>query len=266
MLTVITVLGIALLAGITLKRILHPFTGYGDREGIAISEFTDPLQNLAALLIAFVIVLAADSYAEANQAVTDEARTISRLYALADYAPEPERRDLKAELICYARAVHVLEWNWMAKGGYASPVPTVWSERIREVFHRLADNQLQVFPLMLEAEDARASARHTRVSESQPDIPGVLFWFMTLTVGATLIGFALSIPKTGNQVHLGGLVTLMLLFLLSLYLIEDFDLPYQGLVSVEPTALEETENDVTREFEATYGESSLPCDDSGNPR
>ncbi|MFD6371945.1 hypothetical protein ACFWGM_33635, partial [Streptomyces roseolus] len=106
----------------------------GDGEEASVSDLVSPLETLAVLLVAFVIVLAAESYGAASTAVEAEAGRVDQLYEVADYAPEPQRERLQAAAVCYARAIQAVEWPLMADGGEKSPVASVWSSDFRTHF------------------------------------------------------------------------------------------------------------------------------------
>ncbi|WP_306324671.1 hypothetical protein [Streptomyces venezuelae] len=145
----------------------------GDGEEASVSDLVSPLETLAVLLVAFVIVLAAESYGSAGTAVEAEASRVDQLYEVADYAPEPQRERLQAAAVCYARAIRAVEWPLMAEGGEKSPAASVWSSGFRTHFKELAHRDDPTFDLLVEADDERSKARQTRISEDYAtDHPG----------------------------------------------------------------------------------------------
>ena len=74
-----------------------------------------------AVLLAFVFLLAFQSYNSARSAAEREATATASLYHDADAFTAPVAGRLHGEIVCYARSVIYQEWPAMADG-HASPV------------------------------------------------------------------------------------------------------------------------------------------------
>jgi hypothetical protein len=94
-------------------------------EPITTSDLTSPMETLAVLLLAFVLVVAAESYSAADEAVRSEAVVVEHLFEYAEFAPEPAAQTLQGVTVCYTRAVLAHEWAQMEEGSGLSPVPSV---------------------------------------------------------------------------------------------------------------------------------------------
>src|SRR6266545_584512 len=66
-----------------------------------------------AVLLAFVIFVAFESYVEAKDKAGQEAVAVLELYHTAKLFPSPVRETLDGELACYARSVIDDEWPTM---------------------------------------------------------------------------------------------------------------------------------------------------------
>ncbi|AXB42359.1 hypothetical protein [Amycolatopsis albispora] len=121
----------AVLAGWLANRLIRGRTE--DDDVPSRKDMTSPIETLAVLVLAFVLVAAAESFSEADEAATAEAGVVDHMFETADYAPEPVRQRLQAGTVCYARAVGELEWPAMADGRN-SPAPSVWTTGFRESF------------------------------------------------------------------------------------------------------------------------------------
>ncbi|MFE5794232.1 hypothetical protein ACFQ8C_16850 [Streptomyces sp. NPDC056503] len=238
----------------------------GDGEEASVSDLISPLETLAVLLVAFVIVVAAESYGAASTAVEAEAGRVDQLYEVADYAPEPQRERLQAAAVCYARAIQAVEWPLMAEGGAKSPYASVWSTGFRTHFKELAHQDDATFGLLVEADDERSKARQARISEATPAIPPFVYWFMVVALAATVGAFAFGLPRERGPSHLILLCVLAVLFTGSLLLIEDIDTPFSGQIRITNESMRETAEDISEDFAVDHPTSTLPCDADGQRR
>ncbi|MFH8254100.1 bestrophin-like domain [Streptomyces roseolus] len=236
----------------------------GDGEEASVSDLVSPLETLAVLLVAFVIVLAAESYGAASTAVEAEAGRVDQLYEVADYAPEPQRERLQAAAVCYARAIQAVEWPLMADGGEKSPVASVWSSDFRTHFKELAHRDDPTFALLVDADDDRSKARQTRISEATPAIPPSVYWFMVVALAATVGAFAFGLPRDRGPSHLTLLCVLAVLFTGSLLLIEDIDTPFSGQIKITSETMAQTAEDISEDYTTDHPDHTLPCDANGN--
>ncbi|MFE9748885.1 DUF4239 domain-containing protein [Saccharothrix saharensis] len=245
-----------------LKRRRHIEPG-GDP--ITNSDLTSPMETLAVLLLAFVLVVAAESYSTADQAVRSEAVVVEHLFEFSEFAPEPAAQTLRGATVCYTRAVLAHEWSQMEHGSGLSPVPSVWSARFRQVLKELGAAD-PLFETLVNADERRSEARSERIAQSAPAIPEILYWFMVFTLAVTVMAFAFNLPARGRKVEVATLVVLTAMFTLCLILIRDIDRPFVGVISVSSDALRSTEEYITGEYGDAYGQETLPCDGTGESR
>jgi hypothetical protein len=262
---VVVIIVVALLAGLAVNRLLRARNRLDDTDSPSNTDIISPLETLAVLMLAFVLVVAAESFKEAEGGAAREAHIVDYMFETAGYAPDPVRERLQASTVCYSRAVRVIEWPSMVDTGQSSPVPSIWSNDFRNSFRQIPQES-SLFEMLVNADKDRAEGRLQRLSESTPAIPDILFWFMALTLALTVGGFAYSVPRSRNAFHIATVSVLAVLFAISLFLINDVDRPYSGFVRVEPTEIETIEQEVTGEFAADFGLDRLPCDEHGNRR
>ncbi|MFD5248418.1 hypothetical protein ACFWIW_28020 [Amycolatopsis sp. NPDC058340] len=263
MLVTTLIIGIALLGGLVTNRLIRARKSADDGESPSVTDLISPLETFAVLMLAFVIVVAAESYGEAEDGASAEAEVVDHFFETAEYLPEPFRRELQAGAVCYTRAVHEFEWKALADGQSAKE-PSVWSSGFRDTFKQIPERD-GVFEILVQADTDRSVARSTRIAEADPSIPDIVFWFMALALALTIAAYAYSLPKRNAGFHILAVVLLSALFAASLVLVKDIDTPFGGLVRIEPTQMEKTENDITEDFTKTYGPGRLPCDDRGLP-
>lgn len=259
----IVVVILALVVGLLANRFLRSRMMDEDAGGITAQDLISPMETLAVLLLAFVLVVAAESYATAQAAAGTEAGAVDYLFEVAAYAPAAQGQRIQADAVCYARAVSALEWPAVAEGG-SSSAPGVWSSDLRAALKDLGSAD-QSFELLVEADKERGDGRRVRLTEADPAIPGIVYWFMLLTLAVTVAAFAFSLPRRKNGVEIITLMILAVLFTLSLLLIRDVDRPFGGVIAVDASAMQRTERDLTEDFLAEYGQVPLPCDAQGRP-
>jgi hypothetical protein len=89
-----------------------------------------------AVLLAFVIFLAFESYGTAKQNAGTEAVPVNGLFGTARLLPRSARERLRGVLICYSRAVVADEWRTM-KDGHESPLVDDWAADLDTITARL---------------------------------------------------------------------------------------------------------------------------------
>lgn len=263
MVLVIVVAVLALCAGLAANRFLRPRLMSDDDAGMAVKDLVGPLLTLTVLLLAFVLVTASGSYGRAETAARGEARALDQLSETAEYAPAAERGRVQADAVCYARAVRTQEWPAMADGN-GSAAPSVWSTDVRTSFRDLEGKP--VFGMLIAADNKRSDEREERLTQATASIPSTIFWFLLATLTITVVALAVCLPRRNNRGQMIALTVITALLTTALCIIRDVDRPYDGLISVEPTAIAEIERQATRDFLADHKAADLPCDSKGNRR
>ncbi|MFJ5708347.1 hypothetical protein [Streptomyces sp. NPDC093105] len=136
-------------------------------------------------------------------------------------------------------------------------------QRVPHHFKELAHKDDATFPLLVEADDERAKARQTRISEASPAIPPFVYWFTVVALAATVGAFAFGLPRNRGPSHLTLLCVPAALFTGSLLLISDIDNPFVGRIRITADAMRQTADDVAEDFATDHPTSTLPCDAGG---
>jgi uncharacterized membrane protein len=221
-----------------------------------------------AVILAFVFVLAFQSFDRARTSSSSEADATISLFYGAEIMPAAERDALKGELLCYARAVIALEWPAM-RDGHGSPVVEDWVRRLDRTFQQaLASSDPKVeagYGDWLSTMQNRQDGRQGRLDESQPFIPA-LVWIFLLVGGALVTGFvwlfADPAERTFAQAALPIGVTTVIVS--GLVLVAFFDSPYRDTPgAVQPTSMERTLRLVSADGDVAR---RAPCDADGRPR
>jgi Protein of unknown function (DUF4239) len=145
-----------------------------------------------AVLLAFVVLAAFQSFNDAKTGAEEEAISIVQLSRTAEFFPPAERDPIEASLICYGRAVIHQEWPAM-KEGKRSPILQGWVTRLEEGLQGLNPEtpaQQGAFLQLLQQQDKRTDARRARLSEANRALPAPVWFILGLGAFVT-IGFAL---------------------------------------------------------------------------
>lgn len=222
-----------------------------------------------AILTAFVLLLAFQSYLNAERSADSEARAAHEMFALAEFFPAQEGRQIEDELVCYARAVIFDEWPRMADR-QSSPDVDRWSIALEETIHEVkvsgpeeAVGYGEWFDQMVVLDEARQERLH----EADPFVPALL-WIALIGGAAILIGyvsmFANPDIRGGGQLAVVGAIAAVLA--VNLCVIYFLDHPYEGVSgSVEPVAMEDSLAFMNEERERLGIDAGLPCDERGAP-
>src|SRR5262245_41941714 len=126
-----------------------------------------------AVLLAFVVLEAFQSFNDAKTGAEREATTVLQLSRTAEYFPAAERDPIEGDLICYGRAVIHEEWPAM-KHGHRSPVVQHWVNGLEKGLHGLepvTKAQQAAFLQLLSQQDERTDSRRARISEANRALP-----------------------------------------------------------------------------------------------
>jgi Protein of unknown function (DUF4239) len=217
-----------------------------------------------AVLLAFVVLAAFQSFNDAKTGAEEEATTVVQLSRTVEFFPPAERDPIEGVLICYGRAVIHDEWPAM-KQGSRSPVVQVWVNRFQGDLKQLdphTEAQKAAFLKLLDQQDARTDARRARLSEANRAIPAPV-WFL-LGLGAFVtIGFAMFFAdRREHFIVQGSLIGAITALVVSgLLLVWFLDHPYENRSgSIKPDEMERQLVIVEQEHSAV----AVPCDEAGN--
>jgi hypothetical protein len=142
--------------------------------------------TMFSVMLAFVILLALQSYQRAREGSSVEAIAISELHSVAGVFKPPLSDRLHGELVCYARAVIEDEWPAM-KDGRSSDLVQSWIDRLSREF-AIAEphgaREETAYAQWFDEQAQRRDGRRERLAEATPFVPLPL-WFV-LGIGASL--------------------------------------------------------------------------------
>ena len=218
-----------------------------------------------AVLLAFVVLEAFESFNDAKTGAEEEATTVVELSRTAGFFSPAERAPIEGSLICYGRAVINEEWPAM-KQGARSPIVQGWVNRLEDDLKRLHPStpaQQAAFLQLLQQQDQRTDARRARLTEANRALPAPV-WFI-LGVGAIVtIGFALLFTDRREYFIVQGslIAAITGMVVAGLLLVWFLDHPYQNSSgSIKPDEMERQLVIV----EAEQASAPQLCDTQGHP-
>jgi hypothetical protein len=159
-----------------------------------------------AVLMAFLIVSAFQTYSGAKAAAASEANAVLDMSRTAALFAPSERERLRSVLICYGRAVVNEEWPAM-RHGHASPLVDEWVSVYRAVLGQFAVRSLRAQTALqntLSEADTRTSGRQTRLSDDTPAVPTPL-WLALIFAGCVAVSLQLGMADPAERLRVQGL-------------------------------------------------------------
>jgi Protein of unknown function (DUF4239) len=219
--------------------------------------------TMFAVMLAFLILFALESYQRAREGSSVEAIAVAELDSVASVFPSPVSDRVHGELVCYARAVVEDEWPAMRRGRSSELVQS-WIENLgRE--SAIADphgaREETAYAQWFDEQAHRRDGRRERLAEATPFVPLPL-WF-ALGIGA-LLTLAYMVAQADRReglltqsIPIGFVSALMTAGLLVVFAL---DHPYVN----ESGAIAPTE--MRRTLGLIDHGSVAPCDERGIPR
>jgi hypothetical protein len=218
-----------------------------------------------AVILAFVVLEAFQSFNDAKSGAEEEATTLVQLSRTAEFFPAAEHEPIEGVLICYGRAVINDEWPAM-KEGRRSPVVQTWVNQFQgelKQLHPKTPEQEAAFLQLLVQQDKRTDARRARLSEANRALPAPV-WFL-LGLGAFVtVGFALFFADRRERFIVQGslIAAITALVVSGLLLVWFLDHPYENRSgSIKPDEMERQLVIV----ETEHKNVARPCDEGGQP-
>ena len=218
-----------------------------------------------AVILAFVVLAAFQSFNDAKSGAEEEATTLVQISRTAEFFPAVRRDPIEGVLICYGRAVIHEEWPAM-KEGQRSPVVQTWVNRFQgelKQLHPRTPAEEAAFLQLLNQQDQRTDARRARLSEANRALPAPVWFFLGLGAFVT-VGFALFFADRREHFLVQGslIAAIAALVVSGLLLVWFLDHPYENRSgSIKPDEME-------RQLVIIEGEhkrAAPPCDEDGHP-
>jgi hypothetical protein len=220
-----------------------------------------------AILTAFVLLLAFQSFLNAKRNADAEARASDEQYVLSRAFPDPTSQHLQNALICYARAVIYDEWPRMRRG-HESAVVDYWVATLATEILKVpvrAGKDSVVYTEWFDRRSLREQGRRERLQEATPFVPPLLW--MALIGGAALLVFYVCLFAS-RQIRLWPQLAVVsavaAIAALNLSVVYFLDHPYEGGTgTITPSAMRRELATMERQQRRSGGTLPLPCNRRG---
>jgi hypothetical protein len=217
-----------------------------------------------AVLLAFVILAAFNSYDKARDATGVEAVATQGLYAMAGYFDQPVQDEMKGDTVCYGRAVVYDGWPAMAQG-YEDTHVQGWIDAMDTTMQG-ADisnpEQIEALAHWFDVSKDRQEGRRSRLAEAQPFVPGFL-WVALILLTVVVLGYQIlfvdrSVRLLGQAVGITAMAATLFAGLTVVWMI---DRPFNDRgAEISPSRMQAALVIMER-----TAPQQLPCDAHGNP-
>ncbi|MEW1905766.1 MULTISPECIES: hypothetical protein [unclassified Streptomyces] len=208
------------------------------------SETPDVIEYMTMMIgVIYAIVLGLaiagvwEARGAAQETVRQEAQALHEISARAEVYPREVRDRIRADVDAYVSHVVDDEWKHMSETGELSDEGTALLEKVRRSvtdYQPANDFEGQAYQPLVDQVAAADDARNARGQNAGETMPGVV-WFGLIVGALVTVGliFTLQIRRTGRELLLAGLFSVLIAFLL--FLIWDFDAPYGRGMSATAT-------------------------------
>jgi hypothetical protein len=222
------------------------------------------LGTLVAVILAFVILLALQSYRGARDSASQEAVAVTQMYGTTALLPDPLGDELRGELVCYSRTVVNKEWTAMRTGS-SSPAVQSWLDRMsthiiglkpRDAQQTIAEGQ------WFTQDTSRREGRRGRLGAATPLVPPLL-WFVLL-LGSVLLLACLLLSADRRErfavqaILVGGVCAVLAS---GLAIVGFLDTPYgDGAGRIHPVEMQRTLSLIAQTTVPAISPEQIPCD------
>jgi hypothetical protein len=223
-----------------------------------------------AVLLAFVVIAAYDSYNDAKAGGEQEAQAVLELSrTAAAFTPEEHAR-LEGLIVCYGRAVIGQAWPAMQEEMQGSPAVSDWARRYRDaVFDLRVHSVVQEAALrqLLMEQDRRVEGRRIRLAEAVREVPPPLWFVLILGAALTIAWVVLGADRRGSfLVQATVVASVAAIVTAALLLVWFLDHPFSDESgSIQPIEMEEVLEVIDEESHAEGIEVTPPCTANGDP-
>jgi hypothetical protein len=144
--------------------------------------------TMFAVMLAFVILFALQSYQRARSGSSVEAIAVAELDSIAQVFEPPSSDHLHGGLVCYARAVIHDEWPAM-RDGRSSDLVQSWIDKVNHEFATTdprGAREENAYAQWFDQQAQRREGRRERLSEATPLVPVPLWLVLGIAASVTL--------------------------------------------------------------------------------
>lgn len=190
------------------------------------------------VFLAFIIVVAWQSYAETERLVMHEVTILSELWRDSLAFPSAFRDSIHQDLIEYARSVVDDEWPAMAAYGQSHPLTQEIYDRLWALTYHIqpeTQNQSAYLGEFLARMNELGGARRLRILHSRVEVNSIL-WLVLLIGAVPTVAYPLLFSNKHALVQVMIMGSIMLIVLLGLLVTLSLQHPFSSGVGIEPDA------------------------------
>jgi hypothetical protein len=233
-----TIIGIVIVASVGLHAVLQRrfkperLRKHNDVAGFLFSA----VGVIYAVVLGFVVVVVWEKYDSSIANVNAEMAAVSDLYRVSTGFPVPLRDAVRKELKEYVDGVVNVEWPLMARNGVVTEDLGTLESIAYSVnsFQPKTVGQSDVHQMAMTQLERLFDARRLRVIQSEPSVPGVL-WFALVTGALATLAFAFLFGVEDRKAQLVMTAILAGLIAMLFVVIIEFDSPFNGSVRISPS-------------------------------
>ena len=212
------------------------FTKHNDVGGIVLGV----VGGLFGVTLAFIIAIVWQEFDGTTQRVALEAGATTDLWHVASGLPEPAGRNVRRDLVTYAKLMVDKEWPAMRSGGTSREAEQLLTRTFQDVARLRPPNSgaSNAQSASLQYLGVLHDARHHRLDDNNSGVSP--FEWVILFIGAlAVVGlcYMVGLPSVRAQLLMTGAVAGMIAAMF--VLIFELDYPFRGDLSVEPAGWRE---------------------------
>ncbi|HZY99956.1 MAG TPA: DUF4239 domain-containing protein [Candidatus Baltobacteraceae bacterium] len=186
-----------------------------------------------AVVLGFVVVVVWEKYDATVSNVESEVAAVADLYRSVGTYPEPQRSQIRDELTRYVDQMITAEWPLMSQDVNVNPDALILETAAHQVetFVPRTVAQSNAQQAAIEQVVRLFDSRRERLIHSAPSVPGVL-WFALVIGAMSMLAFAFLFGSENRPAQLVMTAILAGLIAVLFVVIDEFDSPFSGSVSI----------------------------------
>ena len=237
----------------------------GEFQGIKTEAILAPIITLTVFLSAFVVAQATQTYQRANQQTAAEAGAVGLMYENASLLPGRQGQPLQSTSVCYARSV--VNYGWPAMQHLRrAPEVDHWARVQERQITDVLGGPGSVVSQIVGLNRAETEARNQRLYDAAPHLPILTLVLMIgAALGVVLFLSSFAVPDMSRRVLLTLTTVLAILLGGTLYLVEQLEEPFTGIIQVSSEPMQTVSSRLTERYAVQHRGEPLPCDAKGKP-
>ena len=193
--------------------------------------------TIYAVILAFMFYAVWSRFEAANDMVDQEANALMDMYRLSSGLPDPLAKEMQMALRKYAHAVIEREWPALQRREATAPLGEDADGLLDIMVHQRPDTDREkaLFDVITARFMDMSKSRRDRMLKAESTLPPLLWGMMIFGTGIT-IGFSCLFGMKSYSLHALKTALLTATMTMVLFVIGALAQPFQGGISIRPTA------------------------------